>query len=196
MRSLFPRIIVAGFSSVGLMSGIFGSVAAQAEPRISEPNERIEFEINNFEFDLPKDPQIRRKLLLDNNFVKTHERLEYGRKVETFRKSVPEGIAVEYDVISNAGELNVYEPKWNVEWDWGPRLYMTGEEFWSLGATGFSSAICSVFGGIIGGVACGVVAELAWNKLANGTILDDPQCYDLSQALNIGWEKAPAHKCD
>lgn len=73
---------------------------------------------------------------------------------------------------------------------------MTGEEFWSLGATGFSSAICSVFGGIIGGVACGVVAELAWNKLANGTILDDPQCYALSQALNIGWEKAPAHKCD
>lgn len=112
--------------------------------------------------------------------------------MDTYSKKDISGLTIEYDVITPPeGPV----PYIRFEWDWGPRVYMTGAEFWSLGANGFASALCSFIGGNAG-AACSTATSALWsNATKNNRILNDPTCYDFSQALNIGWQKAPAEKC-
>lgn len=102
----------------------------------------------------------------------------------------------EYDVVAWNDDLTTVTPYINFEWNWGPRIYITGAEFWSLGSSGFAGAVCSRFAGWKAGAACSAVASAAWNKIASRhAILSDQTCYDLSQFINIGWKRAPQEKC-
>lgn len=142
---------------------------------------------------LSKDPSERRDQLTGAGFVKVNDRIEHGYTVETYSKKDPSGITVEYDVVVPPAEPTPYV---NFEWDWGPRVYMTGAEFWSLGAAGFAGAICNYVSGGLAAAGYSVATTALWNKIAgNNRILNDQTCYDFSQALNLGWQAAPAEKC-
>lgn len=173
--------------------------AAHATPTPYPPStitqdEQITMELERIP-ELPTAPEERRSQLVEAGFVKSDERSEHGHIIETYRLEESNGITVEYDVILPP-DPDMITPFINFEWDWGPRIYMTGAEFWSLGASGLAGALCSVFAGWKAGAACSVAGTAAWNKIAGSNqILTDQTCYDFSQALNIGWERAPQHKC-
>lgn len=142
---------------------------------------------------LSKDPTERRDQLTEAGFVKVNARIEHGYTVETYSKKDPSGITVEYDVVVPPTGPAPYV---NFEWDWGPRVYMTGAEFWSLGAAGFAGVLCNYFSGGLAAAGCSVATTALWNKIAgDNRILNDQACYDFSQALNLGWQPAPAEKC-
>lgn len=142
---------------------------------------------------LSKEPTERRAQLSKAGFAKSKERTELGYIVETYSKKDSSGITAEYDVIvPPTGPA----PYINFEWDWGPRVYMAGAEFWSLGAAGFSGALCDYFSGHLAGAACSSATTALWNKVSgNNSVLNDQTCYDFSQALNMGWQVAPEGKC-
>lgn len=115
------------------------------------------------------------------------------KKGGNLRNFSPEGFSVEYGVL---GDLVINSPAsflW-FEKGWGPRICMTGEKCWSLGASGFAG----IAGGLLGRV-CKVSAPhvaftstTAWNKFtAKLKWAHDDLCYDRSRFMNIGWEKAP-----
>lgn len=199
------RWVTAAIS--GLLLVLPTSVAAPAslgsEDQIRTANESSPThhpQIDEFLPNLPHSPEERQTALENAGFQLVDSRTSGPWLIDTFRKSNDSGVALEYDIArtdtSTDAEGPTITPYWNIGWDWGTRLYMRGEEFWSLGATGFSSAICQVVAGLPGAVACGVAAQAAWQKLTgNSQILNDPTCYDLSQALNVGWEEVPEEKC-
>lgn len=197
MRKKRLRNIFASAATAALLVSFPG--AASAEPTVDKAlkiaqDEQVVQELEGMP-ELPKAPEERRALLVDAGFVKSDERSEHGYTVETYRLEDANGVVIEYDVILPP-EPGTIVPFINFEWDWGPRVYMTGAEFWSLGASGFAGALCSVFAGPWWGAGCSMAATAAWNKIAgNNRILSDQTCYDLSQALNIGWERAPQEKC-
>lgn len=142
---------------------------------------------------LSKKPAERRDQLTKAGFAKVGGNIEHGYTVEPYSKADPSGVTVEYDVIVPPTGPTPYI---NFGWDWGPRVYMTGAEFWSLGATGFAGAVCNYFSGYVAAAGCSTASTALWNKLAgNNRILNDQTCYDFSQALNIGWEVSPDEKC-
>lgn len=142
---------------------------------------------------LSKDPIERREQLTEAGFAIAEVRTEHGYTVETYIKNDPSGGTIEYDVVVPP---TVATPYVNFEWDWGPRLYMTGAEFWSLGAAGFAGVLCNYLSGGLAAAGCSVGTTALWNKIAgNSRILNDQTCYDFSQALNLGWQVAPAEKC-
>ncbi|WP_224389128.1 hypothetical protein [Pseudonocardia sp. ICBG1293] len=91
-------------------------------------------------------------------------------------------------------EESVGDRKVNVGWDNGPRLYMTGTDFWNLGKAGLQE-LCGKLPW--GSRTCGNAVERIWNDnlTGPGRILNDGRCWDLSQTLNIGWRPAPPEKC-
>lgn len=144
----------------------------------------------------PEDPTARSAALLKDGYKMTSAQKKNGIPVEVYRKQVQPGITAEYSVactdqVRFSGEATPY---WNVGWDNGPRLYMTGTEFWSHSASAIATAACSLVGSPIAGVACGLAADGAWGAVSPHIAKDDT-CYDLSQFMNKGWEKAPANKC-
>lgn len=147
------------------------------------------------DLELSKDPDQRRAQLIEEGFTKTGSTVDSGYTVETYTLETPEGVNVEYDVFSLPE--GVAAAQWNIGWDWGPRLYMTGAEFYSIGASSFAGILCGALGGgWPGAAACSGAATAAWGKIADGSqILNNQTCYDLSQALNVGWEEVPAEKC-
>lgn len=105
----------------------------------------------------------------------------------------PSDITVEYDVVVRPTGPTPYV---NFEWDWGPRVYTPGAEFWSLGAAGFAGVVCDYFSGGLAASGGSIATAALWDKIAgNNRILNDQNCYDFSQALNLGWQAAPAEKC-
>lgn len=93
------------------------------------------------------------------------------------------------DPAESAGDRKV-----NFGWDNGPRLYMTGTDFWNLGKAGLQE----LYGKLPWeSRACGNWVERLWNDnlTGPGRILNDGRCWDLSQTLNIGWRPAPVEKC-
>ncbi|MGV0419058.1 hypothetical protein ACUY3J_09030 [Corynebacterium segmentosum] len=187
------------FSSLAL--SVLLVISAGVAPATAQESSAVTSEnyVELFEFgdEYSHDPHNRRAQLKHDGFQKTSEKVQYGRVVETYKKVSPEGLSIEYDVL---GDPVIASPASFVrfEWDWGPRIYMTGEEFWSLGASGFAGTACGFLGKSVKlGTACSVAATAAWNKLtAKRNWAHDDQCYDLSQFMNIGWEKAPREKCD
>lgn len=197
MRKKHLRGIFASAAAAALLVSLPGMASAESaadeSPKIVQ-DEQIVQELEGMP-ELPKTPEERRAQLVEAGFVKSGERSEHGHTVETYRLEESNGIAVEYDVILPPDPGTIV-PFINFEWDWGPRVYMTGAEFWSLGASGFAGALCSVFGGPLWGAGCSMAGTAAWNKIAgDNRILTDQTCYDFSQALNIGWEPAPQEKC-
>ena len=191
MRSKFSSIAL---SALLITSGAIAPATAQEPSAVTSENY---VELFNFGDEYSHDPHKRRSQLKRDDFQKTSEVVLYGRKVETYKKVFPEGISVEYDVLGDPVKASPASFV-RFEWDWGPRIYMTAEEFWSLGASGFAGTVCGLLGKSVKfGTACSVAATAAWNKLtAKRKWAHDDQCYDLSQFMNIGWEKAPREKCD
>ncbi|WP_226358260.1 hypothetical protein [Pseudonocardia sp. ICBG601] len=93
------------------------------------------------------------------------------------------------DPAESAGDRKV-----NIGWDNGPRLYMTGTDFWNLGKEGLQEA-CNKLPW--GSRACTNFVERVWtgNLTGPGRILNDGRCWDLSQTLNVGWRPAAPEKC-
>lgn len=201
MRRFSVKITKHFVSAIAAIALIVASPGiASAEPGEATPGAPLP-EIQEVQqwsgpVELSREANERRETLVSEGFFKVDEQMKGGRTVETYRKVSPEGVAIEFDVIG-APPSGMMMPLVNFEWDWGPRIYMTGAEFWSLGASGFGGVVCGLLGGgLLGGAACSVAATAAWNKIAgNNSILNDQTCYDLSQALNIGWTRAPEHKC-
>jgi len=194
MKKVLFRSLAPLFATALVFSS---SSMANAAPDSSSPSQAGNGETISEDFSeslqLSRDPAERRGQLTEAGFVKVNDRIEYGYTVETYGKKDPSGITVEYDVVVPPTGPTPYV---NFEWDWGPRIYMTGAEFWSLGATGFAGVICDYVSGGLGAAACSITTSALWNKIAgNNRILNDQNCYDFSQALNLGWQKAPAEKC-
>ncbi|MGC3021840.1 hypothetical protein [Brevibacterium sp. FAM 24630] len=127
-------------------------------------------------------------------------------KVTTYSTSVQD-FTIEFLVPENDNtEVNLSLPsdnenssaagtqKVNFGWDNGPRLYMTGTDFWNLGATGVKEACGKL---PAGSGPCSDLVDSVWEDILTGPgkPLRDDTCYDLSQTLNVGWEKVDASKC-
>ena len=194
MKKVLFRSLTPLFATVLVLSSS-SMVNAAPDPSAPSPAGNDETSLEDFSesLQLSKDPTERRRQLTEAGFVKVNDRIEHGYTVETYSKKDPSGITVEYDVVVPPAGPTLYV---NFEWDWGPRLYMTGAEFWSLGAAGFAGLLCNYFSGGLAAAGCSMATTAFWNKLAgNNRILNDQTCYDFSQALNIGWEVAPKEKC-
>lgn len=110
---------------------------------------------------------------------------------------VPESDDIDVNVAfpeAGADESGTNTHKVNFGWDNGPRLYMTGTDFWSLGATGVKE-VCGKLPA--GSGPCSDLVDRVWKDILTGPgkPLRDGTCYDLSQTLNVGWEKVSASKC-
>lgn len=191
------RKFIAGAASFLDLAGASGMAHAVTSEQV--PNELVtngtvdQRRVSSLE--LSREPNERRDQLLNEGFLKEAEQEFPGYTIETYRNT-SNGVTVEYDVVAWNDDLTTVTPYINFEWNWGPRIYITGAEFWSLGSSGFAGAVCSRFAGWKAGAACSAVASAAWNKIASRhAILSDQTCYDLSQFINIGWKRAPQEKC-
>ncbi|WP_241499131.1 hypothetical protein [Corynebacterium diphtheriae] len=96
--------------------------------------------------ELSREPNERRDQLLNEGFLKEAEQEFPGYTIEIYRNT-SNGVTVEYDVVAWNDDLTTVTPYINFEWNWDPRIYITGAEFWSLGSSGFAGAVCSHFAG-------------------------------------------------
>lgn len=103
-------------------------------------------------------------------------------------------VPINSETIVPVPDFSTSDRKINLGWDNGPRLYMTGPDFWNLGKIGLQE-MCGKLPW--GSVACNKFVERLWtgNLTGPGRILNDSRCWDLSQTLNVGWRPASPEKC-
>lgn len=116
---------------------------------------------------------------------------EHGRVFDIYR-STESGVAIEYQVLVHSNTKGG-SGEWNLEWDWGPRIYMRGSEIWDYTAAAAATAVCARLG-LLGGAGCSMAFTIFWPKL-KPRVLNDSTCYDLSEFMTSGWSKAPSRKC-
>lgn len=198
---------IASKTSIGFIAAIslVGAVITTATPAFSS------------DLDAAKTPQTLnessekmkagdlREDLLSKGYVAGESKIVSGEEVTSYSVNVkklkieflvPENDAEEVDVSfpQNDKESGLTPRKVNFGWDNGPRLYMTGTDFWNLGATGVKE-VCGKLPA--GSGPCSDLVDSVWEDILTGPgkPLNDGTCYDLSQTLNVGWEKVDAKKC-
>ncbi|MCF4005773.1 hypothetical protein L1O03_01090 [Corynebacterium uropygiale] len=159
------RKFLAGLSIVLTTLSIFPTSGHAEE---FSPSRSGNFAPTNKDLDVySHDSHQRKQELMNDGYSRVNSEEMGNRRIDTYRKVNPQGIAVEYTVPSEAAP-NVPSNYIHFEWDWGPRIYMTGQEFWSLGASGTATAVCEYFThSHKASIACGMGATALWEKITN-----------------------------
>lgn len=186
--------ISVGFATGMLAFGLVGGGSSAAYAEIENPVSP-QIEENSISAGDAKE------ILSGSNF-KESGKTESGKIIYSGTIS---GVNIEYEIPeddseiisleNSAAEGSVELRKINVGWDNGPRLYMTGTDFWNLGASGLKELCTNI--PFLGGM-CESLVQRVWEDTLTGPgkPLNDDTCYDLSQTLNVGWEEMPPERCE
>lgn len=131
---------------------------------------------------------------VNEGVVRTPQGSAYTYTIRDDSYTISYLVPINSETIVPVPDFSTSDRKINLGWDNGPRLYMTGTDFWNLGKIGLQE-MCGRLPW--GSVACNKFVERLWtgNLTGPGRILNDSRCWDLSQTLNVGWRPASPEKC-